>query len=124
MKRPASVASPDSRGASPSSKRMKSEDVVSSVLSPHRRAFLRACKFKVGEKSIGFYGGWPYVAKVQAVIPVAMSFGTTYALLLRWNGFSGKKATSWVSEFDVIKHDDAGTMMKAKVCSRYFVPTR
>ena len=83
--------------------------------SPRRRAFARLCKFEKGERIIGFYGGWPYIGSVMAIENIKMSFGSTYMLLIRWNGFSGKKATTWVSEFDVIKCDEAGLDKKAEM---------
>jgi hypothetical protein len=102
------------------SKRSKISESISEIPSPRRRAFSRVCKFESGEKVIGFYGGWPYVASVLSVRTIRMSFGATYMLLLRWNGFSGKKSTSWVSEFDVVKHDDAGLALRGDVCSLKF----
>lgn len=81
--------------------------------SPKRRAFSRICKFQKGDKVIGFYGGWPYVGSVLATTNVRMSFGSTYLVQIRWNGFSGKNATSWLSEFDVMKHSETSLKMKS-----------
>ena len=94
------------------SKRSRVSTPIEGMPSPRRRAFSRVCKFAPGVKVIGFYGGWPYVASVLSVRTIRMSFGATYMLLLRWNGFSGKKATNWISEFDVVKHDDAGLALR------------
>jgi hypothetical protein len=101
------------------SKRSKAatSQTPSAIPSPRRRAFERVCKFEKGEKVIGFYGGWPYLGTVNAVISISMSFGATYLLQLRWNGFSGKRALSWVSEFDVVKNNEAGLKLKADVCN-------
>jgi hypothetical protein len=72
----------------------------------------RKCMLSVGEKVIGFYGGWPYIGVISAVETVRMSFGLTFVFLVRWNGFSGKHAQSWVSEFDVRAYDDESIQMK------------
>lgn len=72
----------------------------------------RKCGFSPGDKVIGFFGGWPYIGMVSAVEVVRMSFGVTFVVLVRWNGFSGKNAQSWVSEFDVRAYDDDSVKMK------------
>lgn len=74
------------------------------------------CSYALKERVIGFYGGWPYVGVVQAIEEVFMTFGTTYVLLIRWNGFSGKNATTWTSEFDVVKYNEEGLALKEEVC--------
>ena len=96
-----------------SRKKQNIDSLVSQPLSPRRRAFSRQCKFEKGEKVIAFYGGWPYVGSVTSVAQVLMSFGSTFVLLIRWNGFSGKNAISWISEFDVMKHNEAALKLKS-----------
>lgn len=98
-------------------KKAKMESMTPLIPSPRRRAFSRACKFEKGERVVGFYGGWPYVGSILAIENVRMSFGSTYMLLIRWNGFSGKKASTWISEFDVVKHDEPGLKTKSSVCT-------
>jgi hypothetical protein len=98
------------------SKKAKLESDSPPLPSPRRRAFSRLCKYEIGERIIGFYGGWPYIGSVSAIENVRMSFGSTFMLLVRWNGFSGKKAATWISEFDVVKHDEAGLKIKTDVC--------
>jgi hypothetical protein len=93
-------------------KKSRSDPNTPALASPKRRAFARECKFVSGEKVIGFYGGWPYPGLVSGIAKVDMSFGSTYLLNIRWNGFSGKNSNSWISEFDVVKHDEAGLQMK------------
>ena len=79
------------------------------------------CKFVLREKVIGFYGGWPYIGNVQAIEAIEMSFGTAFVLLVRWNGFSGKNAMTWTSEFDIVPHDEEHLKLKEEVCTRPFV---
>ena len=116
-----SITLDDGDDVSESVKKAKIESDSPIMPSPRRRAFSRMCKFEKGERIIGFYGGWPYIGCVSAIANVKMSFGSTYMLLVRWNGFSGKKASTWISEFDVVKHDEAGLKIKADVCSNQIV---
>lgn len=118
MKRDAlSITAEESPDVGHSSKKAKLESDSPPLPSPRRRAFSRLCKYEIGERIIGFYGGWPYIGSVTAIENVRMSFGSTFMLLVRWNGFSGKKAATWISEFDVVKHDEAGLKIKTDVCS-------
>jgi len=115
MKRRANIESLSDSGPA-SKKSRQAMDALSNLNSPMRRAHLRECNYDKGEKIIGFYGGWPYVGSVSEVALVRMSFGSTYILLIRWNGFSGKNATSWISEFDVMKHNQNALKVKEEVC--------
>lgn len=120
MKRKQPVSSPsETDSGKPVAKKSKAAVIQtpSALPSPRRRAFERQCKFMKGEKIIGFYGGWPYVGSVNAIVTVNMSFGATYLVQVRWNGFSGKRAVSWISEFDIVKHNEAGLKLKSDVCN-------
>jgi hypothetical protein len=97
-------------------KKARLETLDTGVPSPRRRAFSRLCKFASGERIIGFYGGWPYFGVIQDIRLIRMSFGSTYMLQVRWLGFSGKKALTWISEFDVVKHNESGLQLKSDVC--------
>ena len=113
MKRPRSENSASLDSKPPKKKGIKSNASDPEVPSPKRRAFNRDCKFDVGEKVIAFYGGWPYVGEITATSHVNMAFGATFIVLIRWSGFSGKNAMSWISEFDVLKHNEKGLKLKA-----------
>ena len=86
-----------------------------SLLSRNDSSTSRECAFGVREKVIGYYGGWPYVGVVQAIGEVEMTFGKSFVLQIKWNGFSGKNATTWTSEFDVVKHVPEKIQMKEDV---------
>ena len=111
--------SPEDVQTEPLAKRARPPPKAVVSESPRRRAFARECKYEKGEKVIGFYGGWPYIGSVSGIESVRMSFGRTYMIQIRWNGFSGKNAVGWVSEFDIVKHNEAGLKLKADVCDRY-----
>jgi hypothetical protein len=72
----------------------------------------RAAGFSQGEKVLGFFGGWPYVGVIGATQSIRMSFGLVYLYLIRWNGFSGKNAQTWVSELDVMPLNEDAIKMK------------
>ena len=75
----------------------------------------RECEFTVKEKVIGYYGRWPYVGVVQSIASIQMTFGILYIVLIKWNGFSGKNASTWISEDDVLKYTDENISMKAEM---------
>ena len=117
MKRKGDVIISTVAGSSqPSEKRVRVDKTEHTVTSPRKRAFSRICKFGLNERIIGFYGGWPFIGTVADIKPVRMSFGATYLLQIRWIGFSGKKGVSWISEFDVVKHDESNIRLKSDVC--------
>lgn len=77
--------------------------------------FSRSSPYEIGDKIIGFYGGWPYPGIVQKTAEVRMSFGLTHTLFVRWHGFSGKTATGWLSEFDMVPNDSTGQAIKDRM---------
>jgi hypothetical protein len=111
MKRKASVSTPNGKSKK---SRAGSDSADTSDTGPDK-AFARQCPFTVGERVIGFYGGWPYSANVLQVREVRMTFGRTYILFVRWLGFSGKTATGWISEFDLVRDDTAGREIKGQM---------
>jgi hypothetical protein len=79
---------------------------------PAPEAPYRECSFVIGQKVIGLFGGWPYVGVVGAIEFIRMNCGQCFVFLIRWNGFSGKSAQSWVSELDIMAYDEESQTMK------------
>lgn len=75
----------------------------------------RACPFEIREKVVGFYGGWPYIGVIQSIADIEMTFDKSYVLLIKWQGFSGKNAVTWTSEFDTVELTDESLRLKTEV---------
>ena len=65
----------------------------------------------VGDSVIGYHQGWPYAATVERILPYSQLSNDGAAqkpgnfFLLRWTGFSGKKALSIVRGAQIAKND-------------------
>jgi len=72
-------------------------------------------EFSTGESVLGFHGGWPYPATIENIFPYfrlsddAQKLEPGNFFLLRWTGFSGKKALGLVRSAQISKNDSVST---------------
>lgn len=71
-------------------------------------------EFSEGESVIGYYQGWPYPATIERIFPTGslQKGGPGNLYLLRWTGFSGKKALGLVRQAQLDKNDFSASEKK------------
>ena len=79
-----------------------------------KRARRENLEFSEGESVMGYYQGWPYPATIERIFPVEnlQKNGPGNLFLLRWTGFSGKKALGLVRQAQLCKNDFSASEKK------------